>query len=51
MHTIHSYLTKKRDNFLLLRIIAALMVIYGHSFVLARDVGTTDVFLRNGWPF
>ncbi|HWS77843.1 MAG TPA: acyltransferase [Thermomonas sp.] len=35
----------------MLRIIAALMVIYGHSFVLARDVGTTDVFLRNGWPF
>lgn len=51
MHTIQSYLTKNRDNFLLLRIIAALMVIYGHSFVLARDVGTTDVFLRNGWPF
>lgn len=51
MHTIQSYLTKKSDNFLLLRIIAALMVIYGHSFALARDVGTTDVFLRNGWPF
>ncbi|HOZ23688.1 MAG TPA: acyltransferase, partial [Thermomonas sp.] len=51
MHTIQSYLTTRRDNFLLLRIIAALMVIYGHSFVLARDVGTTDVFLGNGWPF
>ena len=51
MHTIQSYLTKKRDNFLLLRIIAALMVIYGHSFALARDVGTRDLFLRLGWPF
>lgn len=51
MHTIESYLTKKRDNFLLLRIIAALMVIYGHSFALAQDVGTRDLFLRNGWPF
>ena len=51
MHTIQSFLTKRRDNFLLLRIVAALMVIYGHSFVLARDVGTTDVFLGNGWPF
>jgi len=51
MHTIQSYLTTRRDNFLLLRIIAALMVIYGHSFVLARDIATTDVFLGNGWPF
>ena len=51
MHTIQSYLTKRSDNFLLLRIIAALMVIYGHSFALARDVGTQDVFLRHGWPF
>lgn len=51
MHTIQSYLTKKRDNFLLLRIIAALMVIYGHSFAIARDIGTRDVFLRLDWPF
>ena len=49
MHLIEACLAKKRDNFLLLRIIAAVMVIYGHSFSLARDIGTTDIFLRYNW--
>ena len=49
-HTIQAHLASRRDNFLLLRIIAALMVIYGHSFPLTRDIGTTDIFLQHHWP-
>jgi peptidoglycan/LPS O-acetylase OafA/YrhL len=49
-YTIQAYLARRRDNFLLLRIVAALMVIYGHSFPLTRDTGTTDIFLRHHWP-
>lgn len=49
-HTVQAHLARRRDNFLLLRIIAALMVIYGHSFPLTRDIGTTDIFLRHHWP-
>lgn len=49
-HTIEAHLASRRDNFLLLRIIAALMVIYGHSFPLTRDIGTTDIFLAHHWP-
>jgi peptidoglycan/LPS O-acetylase OafA/YrhL len=49
MHTIQAHLAGRRDNFLLLRIIAAVMVIYGHSFPLTRDLGTTDIFLQHGW--
>ena len=50
MHSIAYHLAKKQDNFQLLRIIAALMVIYGHSFALAQDIGTKDIFLRFAWP-
>ena len=49
MHSISDHLASKRDNFLVLRIVAALMVIYGHSFALTRDIGTTDIFLSHGW--
>jgi len=49
MHSISQYLAKRRDNFLLLRIVAALMVIYGHSFALTRDIGANDIFLRHQW--
>lgn len=48
-HSIGSHLARKSDNFLVLRIVAALMVIYGHSFALARDTGATEIFLRHGW--
>ena len=49
--TIAAHMARRRDNFLLLRIVAALAVIYGHSFVLAKADGSNDIFLRNGWPF
>jgi len=49
MHSIGFYETKRQDNFLLLRIIAACMVIYGHSFALTKDVGLTDIFLKYDW--
>ena len=49
MNSIQHFLAGKRDNFLLLRIIAAVMVIYGHSFPLTHDLGTTDIFLRHEW--
>lgn len=48
--TIAAHMARRRDNFLLLRIVAALAVIYGHSFVLAKADGSNDIFLRNGWP-
>ena len=48
--SIAAYVSRRSDNFLLLRIIAALAVIYGHSFTLAKADGSNDVFLRNGWP-
>ena len=48
--TVAGFLAQRQDNFLLLRIIAALAVIYGHSFALAPAAGAVDVFARNGWP-
>ena len=49
--TIAGYLARHRDNFLLLRIVAALAVIYGHSFAIARaQHGAVDIFVRAGWP-
>ena len=48
--TIAACASRRSDNFLLLRILAALAVIYGHSFTLAKADGSTDIFLRNGWP-
>lgn len=49
MHSIEFYEARKKDNFLLLRIIAACMVIYGHSFALTKGVGLTDIFLKYDW--
>lgn len=48
--TFQRYLSRRSDNFLLLRIIAAIAVIYGHSFTLAPQEGAIEIFLRNGWP-
>lgn len=49
MYSIGYYESQKRDNFLLLRIIAACMVIYGHSFALSLDTGAQDIFLKYNW--
>lgn len=49
VHSVSFFLAKRQDNFLLLRIIAAAMVIYGHSFALTSDIGDVDLFLRLGW--
>lgn len=48
--TIEEHLLDRKDNFLLLRIIAAATVIYGHSFAIAKSDGTRDIFLANNWP-
>ena len=48
--TIADFLARRNDNFLLLRILAALAVIYGHSFAITQPHGSRDIFVRNGWP-
>jgi peptidoglycan/LPS O-acetylase OafA/YrhL len=50
MHSISEHLARRSDNFLALRILAAGMVIYGHSFPLTPPSAATDIFLRNEWP-
>ena len=47
--TVAEGLATRKDNFLLLRVIAALMVIYGHSFALSPIPGARDIFLRLNW--
>lgn len=47
--TVADGLGSRKDNFLLLRIFAAMMVIYGHSFVLSPSPGASDLFLRHHW--
>lgn len=42
--TIGDGLRLRQDNFLWLRIIAALMVIYGHSLIISPSPGVTDLF-------
>lgn len=42
-------LDRRADNFLLLRIIAASLVIYGHAAALAPAVSGPDVFARWNW--
>jgi len=41
------YLTK--DNFLALRILAAVLVIYGHSFAVTQPNGEIDLLLKLNW--
>ncbi|HEY0198048.1 MAG TPA: acyltransferase [Rhodanobacter sp.] len=43
--TIADGLESRKDNFLLLRIIAALLVIYGHSFPLFPGSGEREIFV------
>lgn len=42
-------LKQGRDNFLLLRLIAAAMVIFGHSYAIAQVPGLHDFIGRSGW--
>ena len=44
--SIDDYTRESQNNYLLLRFLAALMVIYGHSFVLGDPADDTDVFRR-----
>lgn len=47
--TLDEGLRRHRDNFLVLRIIAASLVIYGHAAALAPAVSQADIFMRLGW--
>ncbi|GAB2586985.1 acyltransferase [Dyella jejuensis] len=48
--TLADGLENRKDNFLLLRFIAASMVIYGHGGAIANTKGASpDLFLRLGW--
>jgi peptidoglycan/LPS O-acetylase OafA/YrhL len=47
--TIAEGLSRRQDNFLLLRIIAALLVIYGHSFGIAPHGTAREIFASSGW--
>src|SRR5690606_30302414 len=47
--TLADGLARCRDNFLLLRMIAAAMVIYGHAFAVTRHPGQSDFFMAQGW--
>ena len=49
--TLADHLARRVDNFLWLRIIAAIAVIYGHSFALVAPDGSRDVFLRMNWGY
>lgn len=47
---IAGFLARRQDNFLLLRILAALAVIYGHGFAVVGEDGSREWFVRHGWP-
>jgi peptidoglycan/LPS O-acetylase OafA/YrhL len=47
--TIEHALSQGGDNFLLLRFIAASLVIYGHAPAIAGGYAPMDIFLRMGW--
>lgn len=49
--TLADGLAQRKDNFLLLRLIAAALVIYGHSFALTVNTGPMDIFIAHGWEF
>ncbi|MEA9556928.1 acyltransferase [Xanthomonas nasturtii] len=42
-------LARRQDNFLWLRIVAAILVIYGHSFHIAPNGAAKEVFVSMGW--
>jgi peptidoglycan/LPS O-acetylase OafA/YrhL len=47
--TVAHGLERRADNFLALRILAAVMVIYGHASHLAPAVSSKDIFVRWHW--
>lgn len=47
--TVADGLSGNRDNFLLLRLLAASLVIYGHAPAIAGGQGWPDVFVWMGW--
>lgn len=47
--TLGDGLARRADNFLLLRMLAAAMVVYGHAPHLAPAVHRVDFFVRKGW--
>ncbi len=47
--TLAEGLAQREDNFLLLRLIAAAMVIYGHGYAVTMHVGESELFEKLGW--
>src|SRR5690349_10041412 len=47
--TVEDALARRADNFLILRIIAAALVIYGHAPHIAPAVSGSDLFVRMHW--
>lgn len=50
-YTLADGLAQRRDNFLLLRLIAAGTVIYGHGFAMTMRSGPADFFVAHGWEY
>jgi peptidoglycan/LPS O-acetylase OafA/YrhL len=47
--TLADGLALPQDNFLLLRMLAAAMVIYGHAYAIAVHGGPPEIFIAMGW--
>lgn len=47
--TLADGLARGTDNFLLLRVIAAAAVVYGHAYAMVVTHGERDLFIRMGW--
>ncbi|MEO7064611.1 MAG: acyltransferase family protein, partial [Dokdonella sp.] len=47
--TLADGLAQRSDNFLLLRVLAAAAVIYGHSYAMVAHRGPPEVFIYMGW--
>jgi peptidoglycan/LPS O-acetylase OafA/YrhL len=43
-------LAQREDNFLLLRFLAAALVIYGHAYAIMVEKGPPELFIALGWP-
>lgn len=48
--TLADGLAQREDNFLLLRFLAAALVIYGHAYAIMQHKGAPEVFTALGWP-
>ena len=49
VRTLAQGLAQRRDNFLLIRVIAAALVIYGHGYAMTNHGGSLDIFESLGW--